>query len=45
MAGMPERLGLESAPPFAQQTHFMKFRPAGIFTNIRKGKTLLWQKA
>ena len=24
---------------------FMKSRPTGIFTNIRKGKSLLWQRA
>jgi hypothetical protein len=44
MVGMPEFRGSQQAI-FLLATRFMKFRAAGIFSNIRKGKSLLWQKA
>jgi hypothetical protein len=44
MAVMREFHGSQQAI-FLVATCFMKFRVAGIFTNIRKGKSLLWQKA
>jgi hypothetical protein len=44
MAGMREFRGNQGAI-FLLPTRFMKSRAAGIFSNIRKGKSLLWQKA